>query len=266
MMRFSPMSGTTSASVPMAATLTNAGSQPSASGSHAQRLHQLQRHADAGEVLVGIGAVVPLRVDDRERLRQLGVGLVVVGDDQVEPERARVQAPPRRRGCRSPPRSPAVTPSACSRSSDGRLQPVAVAQPLRNEMRDVGAEQFERPAQDHRGRDAVDVVVAVDGDAFLARDGRRGCARRPAPCRRARTGRADRRATARGSAGRRSSSSEAADAQQARGDRRDAAARAARAHRLRVVARERLPDALHHQIRLMLLDNARHSPWPATSR
>ena len=30
----------------------------------AQRLHQLQRDADAGQVLVGIGAVVPLRIDD----------------------------------------------------------------------------------------------------------------------------------------------------------------------------------------------------------
>ena len=58
---------------------------------HAQRLHQLQRDADAGEVLVRVRAVVPLRVDHRERLRQLGVRLVVVRDDQVEPERARLQ-------------------------------------------------------------------------------------------------------------------------------------------------------------------------------
>ncbi len=31
----------------------------------AERLHELQRHADAGEVLVGIGAVVTLGIDDR---------------------------------------------------------------------------------------------------------------------------------------------------------------------------------------------------------
>ena len=65
MTRFSPTSGTTSASVPIAAIFTNAGSQFVAPGSLAQRLHQLQRHADAGEVLVRIGAVVPLRVDHR---------------------------------------------------------------------------------------------------------------------------------------------------------------------------------------------------------
>ena len=65
MMRFSPTSGTTSASVPIAAIFTNAGSQADLPGPRAERLHQLQRDADAGEVLVGIGAVVPLRVDDR---------------------------------------------------------------------------------------------------------------------------------------------------------------------------------------------------------
>ena len=89
MTRFSPTSGTTSASVPMAAILTNAGSQRRVPGLRAQRLHQLQRDADAGQVLVGIGAVVPLRVDHRQRLRQLGVGLVVVGDDQIDAELAR---------------------------------------------------------------------------------------------------------------------------------------------------------------------------------
>ena len=47
----------------MAAILTNAGSQ--ATSRRAERLHQLQRDADAREVLVGIGAVVPLRVDHR---------------------------------------------------------------------------------------------------------------------------------------------------------------------------------------------------------
>ena len=55
--RFSPTSGTTSASVPIAAILTNAGSQRLAAGLRAQRLHQLQRDADAGQVLVRVRAV-----------------------------------------------------------------------------------------------------------------------------------------------------------------------------------------------------------------
>ena len=39
-------------------------------GALAERLHQLQRDADAGEVLVGIGAVVALGIDDRQGRRQ----------------------------------------------------------------------------------------------------------------------------------------------------------------------------------------------------
>ena len=70
MTRFSPTSGTTSASVPIAAILTNAGSHFALPGARAQRLDELQRDADAGQVLVRIGAVVPLRVDHRQRRRQ----------------------------------------------------------------------------------------------------------------------------------------------------------------------------------------------------
>ena len=51
----------------------------------------------------------------------------------------------------------------------GRLQAVAVAQPLGDEVDDVAAEHLERAAQDHGGRDAVDVVVAVNGDALALR-------------------------------------------------------------------------------------------------
>ena len=98
-MRFSPISGTTSASVPIAAILTNAGSQARLPRPGAQRLHQLQRDADAGEVLVGIGAVVALRVHHRARVRQLVVRFVMVGDDQIDAELARAA---RRFGARMP--------------------------------------------------------------------------------------------------------------------------------------------------------------------
>ena len=67
MTRFSPTSGTTSASVPMRGDLDERRQPLALAGARAQRLHELQRDADAGEVLVGIGAVVPLRVDHRER-------------------------------------------------------------------------------------------------------------------------------------------------------------------------------------------------------
>ena len=87
-----------------------------------------------------------------------------------------------------------------------RLQPVAVAQPLGNEVHDVGAEQLERAAQDHGRGDAVDVVVAVDGDALLAGDRAEDAIDGRPPCPPARTGRAGRRATAPGTAGPSSSS------------------------------------------------------------
>ena len=69
----------------------------------AQRLHELERDADAGEVLVGVAAVVPLGIDDRDRRPAARVGLVVVGDDQVD-ARARGRAGRRRRReCRNRP-------------------------------------------------------------------------------------------------------------------------------------------------------------------
>ena len=113
-----------------------------------------------------------LGVDDGERRRQLGVRLVMVGDDQIDAELARA---PRRVGA-----ADAAVDRDDQRDAVGvqpidrrRLQAVAVLQPLGDEVDDVGAEQFERAAQDDRRRDAVDVVVAVDGDPLLPRDGAR---------------------------------------------------------------------------------------------
>ena len=64
-------SGTTSASVPIAATLTKCGSSSAPRPlCGEQRLHQLERDADAGQHLVRIRAVAPLRVDDGQRRRQ----------------------------------------------------------------------------------------------------------------------------------------------------------------------------------------------------
>ena len=129
MTRFSPTSGTTSASVPIAAILTNAGSHFALAGTHAQRLHHLQRDADAGEVLVRIRAVVPLGIDHGEGRRQRAFGLVMVGDDQIDAEFAR--APRRLAGADAAvdrddqPDAVGVQPL-----DRRRLQAVAVPQPL----------------------------------------------------------------------------------------------------------------------------------------
>ena len=97
--------------------------QPLAIALAAERLHELERDADPGEVLVGIVAIVPSRVDDRDRRRQLGIGLVMIRDDQdrCRSSRARLAA--------STPRMPqstemtSVTPSACSRSNVSGCSP-----------------------------------------------------------------------------------------------------------------------------------------------
>ena len=53
-------------------------------------LHQLEAHAAAREVLVGIGAVVALGVEAGGGLRQCVARRVVVADDEVDAEAARV--------------------------------------------------------------------------------------------------------------------------------------------------------------------------------
>ena len=107
-------------------------------GGAAERLHQLQGDADAREVLVRIAAVVAFGIDDGERGRQLRVGLVMIGDDQIDAQLARAA---RRLGAadaavdRDDQRHPVgVQPFDCR-----RLQSVAVLQPLRDEMHHIGA-------------------------------------------------------------------------------------------------------------------------------
>ena len=51
----------------------------------------------------------------------------------------------------------------------GRLEPVAVAQAFGDEVHHLAAEHLERAPEDDGRGDAVDVVVAVDGDPFAAR-------------------------------------------------------------------------------------------------
>jgi len=113
---------------------------------------------------------VALRIDDGQRHRQGRVGLVMsVMIRSMPSSRARRAA--------STPRMPqsteitSRTPSASGDRTFG-LKAVAVAHPLRDEVAHVGAQQLERAAQNHGGGDAVDVVIAVDGDSFPARDRR----------------------------------------------------------------------------------------------
>ena len=139
-------------------------------GLAAKRLHEFQRDADAGQVLVRIGAIVALRVDDGERRRQRRVRLVMVGDDQIDAELAgaarRLDAADAAIDGDHEHDAVGVQPF-----DRGRLQAVAVAQPLRDEVHDVSAEHLERAPQNHRRRDPVDVVVPMDCDPLPPRDG-----------------------------------------------------------------------------------------------
>jgi len=139
-------------------------------GAVAERLHQLERDADAGQVLVGIAAVVALRVDHGKAIGQIGIRLVVVGNDQVD---AQVAGPARRLGAADAAvdRDDQLHPFGVQAIDGVRLQAIAVGQPLGDEVADVGAQQLERPPQDDGGGDAVNVVVAVDRNALLRGDG-----------------------------------------------------------------------------------------------
>jgi hypothetical protein len=97
------------------------------------------------------------------------VGLVVVGDDQIDAELARgiaaafrANAAIHRDDDRAPPACSRSIGPAASRSRRGGDPARSARLPRR---------ALERAAQDHGGRDAVDVVVAVNGDALAARDG-----------------------------------------------------------------------------------------------
>ena len=182
MTRFSPTSGTTSASVPIAAILTNAGSHLLRPARPQSACTSLRATPTPARYLVRIRAVVALGIQHGDRHRQLVVRLVVVRDDQVDAELAR------------PPRRFDAADAAVDRNDqrhavglqplDGcRLEAVAVAQPLGDEMDDVAAEHLERATEDHRRRDAVDVVVAVNGDALAAGDGLLEPLHRRASCR-----------------------------------------------------------------------------------
>ena len=77
-------------------------------------------------------------------------------------------------GARMPQSTETTTPGALGVQAldRRRLEAIAVAQPLRDEVPDVAAQQLEGAAQDDGRRDAVDVVVAVDDHALPVRDRR----------------------------------------------------------------------------------------------
>jgi hypothetical protein len=127
----------------------------------------------------------------------------------------------------------------------GRLQAVAIPMPVGDEMAHVAAEQLNGPPEHDRGRDAIDVVVAVDDDALAAGDGAQNAIDGLAHAGQ------QHRVVQLGDVGIQEGVGpfrigEAPLRQQARNDRRNAE-RGGRPRHFGGVGRHVLPDAVHHQ-------------------
>ncbi len=129
-----------------------------------ERVRQLEGHADAGEVAAGIRA--ELGRDDGAG-GQVALELVVVGDDDVHPERLGLG-----HLCASV--DPAVDRDQELDPGGGQLvhrrrrDAVAVAEAVGQPPAHVRAQVAEDADQQERGRDAVGVVVTVHGDGLAA--------------------------------------------------------------------------------------------------
>jgi hypothetical protein len=172
--RFSPVSGTTSATVPIATSLTSDFSSRvrRASGhfiAFQQRPRQLERHPHPAKILVRIRTTRLLRIQHRAGRRQLRFRQVMVRHDHVDAQL--VGAFDHGRGADAGVHADdelhAVRRSLFHHAG---LHAVAVAQPVRNPVGRRASRRFDRlPKHQHRGC-AVDVVIAVEKDRLAALD------------------------------------------------------------------------------------------------
>ena len=130
-----------------------------------QGQHQLQRHAAPGQVLEGIAAVKPVGVHHRAGGRQLLLALMVVGDDHVHAQGVGI-------GHLLHAGDAAVhryqQPDALvMQGQNGVLsQAVPILDAAGDIVHHVAAPGQEVIHQNHRGGDAVHVIVAEYGDPF----------------------------------------------------------------------------------------------------
>ena len=145
-----------------------------------QRLRHLERDAGAGKLFERVRAVGAVRVDDRNGSRELGGHVVVIGDDDVQADRVgRRDLGRRRHATVDGDDQPGLLLG--EDAQDVRVEAVAVAVAVRDEHLGRRAERQQRPLEDRRSAQTVDVVVAVDDD-LLAGDRRRArCGGRPPP-------------------------------------------------------------------------------------
>ena len=132
---------------------------------------QLQRHAYAAEIRVGIAVALLLAVDDGQSVRQgAGLALMVIGDDHVHPDTFGVLC--LFHGGDAAVHGDEQGHAVCAqRVQGGAVEPIALLVAIGNI---AGAAQ-PLPAQIVRqqagGGDAVHIIVSVDGDGLLPGDG-----------------------------------------------------------------------------------------------
>ena len=133
-----------------------------------QRLGELV--GDAGRAQVGARVAAEPRVHDRGvGQRAVGARRVVVGDHHLHPGRARGGDLGDRRD-RAVDGDQQVGAARGEPLDGGGGEPVAVVDAARQVPVDVGAQRAQRAHEDRGRGDAVDVVVAVDGDARAPAD------------------------------------------------------------------------------------------------
>ncbi len=135
-----------------------------------QRLREFERHARAGQHLVRIVAVGALGIDDGQRARQRRGWFVVIGDDEVDTQLASALRSFRRA-------NPTIHrdddhgPRRVEPFDRGGLQAVPILQSVGDEMSHHPPKQLDRPAQNHRRRHPIDIVVTVNHDRLTTSDG-----------------------------------------------------------------------------------------------
>ena len=130
---------------------------------------QLKGHAHAGQVAEGVGRVGQLRIDDGVGLGQPVLGFVVIGDDEIDAQRAG----PRRLGDAG---DAAIDRDDHRVAVGGKLlegraiQTVPFLDAVRHIERRRAADKVEALVENGRGREPVDVIITVDGDLLVVAD------------------------------------------------------------------------------------------------
>ena len=132
---------------------------------------QLERDADARHLRDGLGLVLAVRVDERRGLRQLGFALVVVGDDKIDAELfAQLRLLIGRDAAVD--RHDQLHALLFERVDGERVEPVALLEPRGDIAGHVAAPAAQIFRQQAGGRDAVNVIIAEDGDMLAALQGK----------------------------------------------------------------------------------------------